>query len=80
MDRPTRRRSSLALYRVAAVSALLSLGAGLWQIVVQHDRTPGMFWQLLFPLVVLRIALTLYRRSRSPQSNISHAPSRSRRE
>ena len=52
-----------SLYRVAIVLAGLTFLLGLWRVFVERDRWPGPFWQLLFPLLVLRLALTLYRRS-----------------
>jgi hypothetical protein len=52
-----------SLYRVAVLLAALSFLLGVWRVLVEHDRRPGPFWQLLFPLLVLRLALTLYRRS-----------------
>jgi hypothetical protein len=58
-----RSRGSRALYRVAIMVAAGSFLLGVWRVFVEHDRRPGPFWQLLFPLLVLRLALTLYRRS-----------------
>ena len=52
-----------SLYRVAIIVAALSFLLGAWRVFVEHDRRPGPFWQLLFPLLVLRLALLLYRRS-----------------
>ena len=43
--------------------AALTFLLGAWRVFVEHDRRPGPFWQLLFPLLILRLALTLYRRS-----------------
>lgn len=54
-----------SLYRVAVLVAAMSFLLGVWRVFVEHDRRPGPFWQLLFPLLVMRLALTLYRRSRS---------------
>ena len=54
-----------SIYRVAVIVAAMSFALGVWRVFVENDRRPGLFWQLLFPLLVLRLALTLYRRSRS---------------
>jgi hypothetical protein len=51
------------LYRTAMVAAGLSFLAGCWRVFVAPGWTPGLFWQLVFPLLVLRVALVLYRRS-----------------
>jgi hypothetical protein len=61
MHRLARFRRSL--YRVAIILAGLTFVLGVWRVFVRHDRQPGPFWQLLFPLLVLRLALTLYRRT-----------------
>ena len=60
-SRPRSRR----LYRVATVIAALSSLIGFWRVFIEGARRPGLFWQLLFPLLILWLALTLHRRSRS---------------
>jgi hypothetical protein len=63
MDRSTRFRRSL--YRLTIMVAGVSFLIGVWRVFVEHDRRPGPFWQLLFPLLVMRLALALYRRTGS---------------
>ncbi|MBW3628037.1 MAG: hypothetical protein KY464_01955 [Gemmatimonadetes bacterium] len=60
MHRRSLRRS---LYRIAIILAAFSFARAVWRVFFEHDRRPGPLWQLLFPLLILRLALTLYRRS-----------------
>ena len=55
---------SRTLGRIAVVVAAFSVAVGAWNVFVLHQRRPGIFWQLFFPLLMLRLTLTLYRRSR----------------
>lgn len=56
---------SAALYRIAAIASAIAFVLGCWRVFVHHGWRPGLFWQLVFPLLVLRLSLTLYRRSRA---------------
>ena len=56
-------RPSRTLSRVAVVAAALSVALGAWNVFVLQRPRPGIFWQLVFPLLMLRLSLTLYRRS-----------------
>ena len=55
---------SRTLARIAVIVAAFSVALGAWNVFVLHQRRPGIFWQLVFPLLMLRLTLTLYRRSR----------------
>ena len=53
---------SRMLYRVAASVAVISLGFGIWRLFVGRGYARGSLWELIVPLLVLRLALTLYHR------------------
>ena len=55
---------SRTLCRIAILIAALSVALGAWNVFVLNRHRPGIFWQLVFPLLMLRLTLTLYRRSR----------------
>jgi hypothetical protein len=55
---------SRALCRLAILMAAASVLLGAWNVFVLDRQRPGMFWQLVFPLIMLRLSVTLYRRSR----------------
>ena len=57
-------RPSRTVGRLAVVIAALSVALGAWNVFVLDRHRPGIFWQLVFPLLMLRLSLTLYRRSR----------------
>lgn len=63
MSRPRRALRSRRLYRFGAAVALVSFGFGSWRFFVERDVIGGVFWQLIFPLLMFRVCLTLYRRS-----------------
>lgn len=56
---------SRTVARIAVGVAVLSVAVGLWNVLVLHRRHPGLFWQVVFPLLVLRLSIALYRRSRA---------------
>lgn len=60
MVRPRSRR----LYRLAIAMSLLSLALGTGRLLAERDPRPSVFWQIVFPLLVLGLALAMYRRSR----------------
>jgi hypothetical protein len=60
--RPIRPRSR-KLYRVVVAIAAISVAFGAWSVAVGRNPWRGLFWELIFPLLVLALALTLYRRS-----------------
>ena len=55
---------SPTLCRVLITIAAISVAMGAWNVFVLHRQRPGIFWQLVFPLLVLRLTISLYRRSR----------------
>ena len=55
---------SPTLCRVLIAVAALSVATGAWDVFVLRRQRPGVFWQIVFPLLVLCLAVVLYRRSR----------------
>ena len=67
-------RPSPTLCRIAIAVAAFSVALGAWNVFVLHRQRPGIFWQLVFPLLMLRLTVTLYRRSRpQPWHKETHA-------
>ena len=55
---------SRTLYRVAASLAIVCLLLGIGRMVREERISRIVLWQLIVSLLVLRIALTMYRRNR----------------
>lgn len=53
-----------AFWLVVAVLALITLALGVWDLVVERDGGADWLMQVLFPLLLLVFAVTMYRRQR----------------